>query len=78
MFAKRHYEAIAARLRNAKVLINECAIIKREQEIIDTTWDTCCEELATLFERDNSRFDRDRFLLACCDTVQDKNRLVGR
>ena len=79
MFAKRHYEAVAARLRHAKVLIDEAYKNAETWDYKEADiWDTCCEELASMFARDNGRFDRERFLLACCDTVADRNRLLGR
>ena len=49
MFARRHYEAIAAILRTAHF----------------ATADQLVEDFADMFERDNSNFSRAHFLAAC-------------
>lgn len=77
MFAKRHYEFLAASLRHSKVLIDEasytadddtCERLSRDQHDHPRradAWRTSVESLAYALARDNSRFDRARFLKAC-------------
>jgi hypothetical protein len=55
-FAKRHYEAIALAMQHAHVLDDPA---KRNQ------WESVRNELADMFTRDNSQFQRNRFISAC-------------
>jgi hypothetical protein len=52
-FAKRHYEAIAQSMQWATSQATDDGVY------------IAINNLAALFARDNSRFDRDRFLRAC-------------
>jgi hypothetical protein len=56
-FAKRHYEAIAEAMQEAK----RYAINDDQHKGIDRS----ISELADTFARDNGSFDRDRFKRAC-------------
>jgi hypothetical protein len=57
-FAKRHYEAIATAMQEAKRLT--------EYNGYDNIgWQFALAELSRSFMRDNPRFDRDRFERAC-------------
>ena len=58
MFSKRHYEAIALAMQDAKPLPNWDANKH-------TQWDVCVSRLADAFGRDNGLFKRERFLAAC-------------
>lgn len=60
MFARRHYEAIADILgEHIRVANNvgDFATVSACEEIAD--------DMASLFARDNDRFNRDRFYKAC-------------
>jgi hypothetical protein len=59
-FCKRHYEAIALAMQEAK-LYAVCKDIPHAEEVIATV----VKELATTFARDNGEFKRDRFIRAC-------------
>src|SRR5262249_40517609 len=58
MFSKRHYEAIALAMQEAKPLPSWCAN-KHAQ------WTVTVAHLANMFGRDNGRFNRERFEAAC-------------
>ncbi len=61
-FAKRHYEAIATVLQDAKtdpVMVHETGKPTRRH------WDILVERFADMFARDNDMFDRGRFERAC-------------
>ena len=51
LFAKRHYEAIAAVLRNAQPGYHSL--------------DELCRDFAEMLEKDNPKFDIIRFMKAC-------------
>jgi hypothetical protein len=55
-FAKRHYEAIALALQDARVHLR-CDAINQQECVLST--------LADLFATDNPQFERDRFISAC-------------
>ena len=59
-FAKRHYEAIAEAMQEAK----RCAINDDQHKGIDRS----ISELADAFACDNGEFKRDRFVRACPGT----------
>jgi hypothetical protein len=59
MFAKRHYEAIAAVMKNA----HPGAMGVENRAVMQ--WSETCKDLAEMFERDNPRFDIIRFMKAC-------------
>ena len=61
-FAKRHYEVIAAVMQEANALP---AMIYETGKRQVSQWDMTIELLADAFARDNSQFDRARFLAAC-------------
>lgn len=56
MFAKRHYETIAAEFKLGRTL----APLGEED-----THDALVRQFADMFARDNPRFDRGRFIQAC-------------
>jgi hypothetical protein len=58
-FTRMHYQAVAGEIHN---LINDCKAWRTadEQSVRVTA-----ERLANLFRRDNSRFDREKFMTAC-------------
>ncbi len=66
MFSQRHYDAIAGTIRQKKILIkDECR-------------DSICELLLTvitMFEHDNPKFDRVKFIDACGFAI-DKPEIV--
>jgi hypothetical protein len=62
MFAKRHFEAIATVMQNTHPGFDEDCL--NYDETLET-WKTIREELAATFARDNSRFQAERFKLAC-------------
>ncbi len=57
-FCKRHYEAIAEAMQEAKPEPNWCAN-KHAQ------WNVTVSRLADMLARDNGLFKRDRFVRAC-------------
>lgn len=63
IFGKRHYEAIALAMQEAK----RTALNAPDGNVGLTVgqWITCTEELADMFARDNGLFKRDRFERAC-------------
>jgi len=63
MFTKRHYEAIAKALLSAKVATNYI-IEESHKEIVKKVFDEIEIVLIQLFEDDNPRFDRNRWLKA--------------
>ena len=70
MFQKRHYEAIAQAVQS----------MQRHTASMNggtLPWDTVRDELADLFERNNSRFDRDRFMRACQPGANVRARTLG-
>ena len=58
MFARRHYEAIAHAMQDARL---ETVGHAGHHEAINI----CCNSLADMFARDNGQFKRDRFIAAC-------------
>jgi hypothetical protein len=58
LFAKRHYEAIAAVLRNARPLS-----VAGNRELCQ--WDETCRDFADMLEKDSPKFDIIRFMKAC-------------
>lgn len=61
MFAKRHYEAVALAMQEAK----ECAYRAESVNASIGQWIIATEALADMFARDNGQFKRDRFIRAC-------------
>jgi hypothetical protein len=59
VFQHRHYEMIAGAIKDA------VATDTTAQDTGMGSWRWLCEHYADMFERDNPRFDRKRFLLAC-------------
>lgn len=60
MFNKRHYEAIA------EIMQHHCPYPKIVgNDELNAAWIGVRNELADMFARDNSRFQRERFLAAC-------------
>ena len=60
--SKKHYEAVAAIIKAAfdcEISRKECRIAHRAVVML------IASKLASLFYKDNSRFDRHRFLKAC-------------
>jgi hypothetical protein len=62
LFARRHYESIATVMQNTHPGFDEDCL--NYDETLET-WKTIREELAATFARDNSRFQAERFKLAC-------------
>lgn len=60
MFSKRHYEALAAAMRDAKP-----AGQSEDEDAAETQWITDVEEIASVFMADNPKFDSTKFLKAC-------------
>ena len=60
-FNKRHYEAIAQAIQSTKVIgaVKPIDLTREDQWYVDFA------ALATMFDRDNSLFDKVRFLHAC-------------
>jgi len=56
MFTKQHYEQVAQVIKNTRDKYAGLAPIIQDELAI---------KLADVFEKDNPRFDRDRFYLAC-------------
>lgn len=70
-FQQRHYEAIAQAIQDEKASY----VIKGAQLRIDTL-QSFAESLAGIFARDNSHFDRDRFLRACVPGANVRKRVA--
>ncbi len=65
---KKDYEAIAGAMKwLAPSTATPCDA--------ETMWARVAFELADILAGDNARFDRKRFLTACCATVADRNNL---
>jgi hypothetical protein len=60
-FAKRHYEAIATAIQEARFH----ALAKETEFTAQDAINAVIKECAGAFARDNSAFDRDRFERAC-------------
>ena len=60
LFAKRHYEAIAAVLRNAYPTSSASFYTSELRQ-----WDEICRDFAEMLEKDNPKFDIIRFMKAC-------------
>lgn len=60
IFAKRHYEAIAATMREAHP---GAALSDDNRAVIQ--WSETVKDMAEMFERDNAAFDVLRFVKAC-------------
>ena len=63
MFQQRHFEVIAQAIQDEKRSYQH--LVPASAEHYTNTLQSFAESLATLFARDNPRFDRDRFLRAC-------------
>lgn len=61
-FAKRHYEAVARALQDARRLN---LVGGHEQAVAADQWRRVRDTLADTFARDNGSFNRDRFARAC-------------
>jgi hypothetical protein len=63
MFARRHYEAIAAVLKAEaqRISINRWTAAPEQRQVFDRIRNT----LADAFDDDNADFDRSRFYKAC-------------
>jgi hypothetical protein len=57
-FQHRHYKAIAETLLKATPLAKDGDKAMRQ-------WSQLCNDMATMLERDNPRFNRSRFIDAC-------------
>jgi len=55
LFTKRHYEAIAQTIREHRQFL-------RERQVSGTQIDGLVLDLANMFQRDNERFDKKKFL----------------
>lgn len=62
-FSKKHYDAIAAALAMSFPPCREVPWSQIEAET--AVWWSVTRTLALMFERDNPRFDHDRFMRAC-------------
>jgi hypothetical protein len=68
-FAKRHYEAIALAMQDARLHVR-CNGVEQMQCVVNI--------LADLFAGDNGMFKRDRFISACVPGANVKARNRGR
>ncbi len=71
LFSKRHYEWLARHLRDE---LSSCEVTSQYHQSMYFT----IRHLAQQLQRDNPRFDSERFIIACCDSVADRNALLGR
>ena len=61
---KKDYELIATALRQATIT-GTCVRSSSDLDLVNATHRAAASSLASALERDNPRFDRDRFLAAC-------------
>jgi hypothetical protein len=71
LFQRRHYEWLARFMREQLASVSDDAPHRSSSRLM-------VKMLANELSRANSNFDTDRFLRACCDTVADKNAILGR
>ena len=78
--SKRHFEVVAAEFRRAHTLVAEVEAIDPGDPVAKdtarTALDGLARNLADAFARENSNFDRTRFLSAC--HAQDSFDMAGR
>jgi len=60
---KKHYVAIAEIMKDRIKLVKEENKIQNNFQV--SSWYGCAEELADYFEKENTKFDRKRFLESC-------------
>ncbi len=68
MFSKRHYEAIAAVMRQAHPIPAgepHFTLPDFKTASVITQWSETCKDLAEMFEKDNPKFDIVKFMKAC-------------
>lgn len=62
---KKDYELIAESLRTTKDWGKDFQVYSNGAWVANSSFTILCENLANLLNRDNPRFNRDRFLSAC-------------
>jgi hypothetical protein len=74
LFSRRHYEAIAKRIQTLVLSQNELSQDELD-ELIEVRHHIVAD-FVDMFEKDNPRFDRDRFIGACLPGANVRARTV--